>query len=81
MGCLIIFKSITYAQKACDMLSKCGIRAQLIRPPAHLGHGSCSYALKIPHANCDKLAGMLSGCGVSGLYTLSPSGAVVEVGA
>ena len=47
MGCLIIFRSITYAQSAERKLAKQGINAHLGRPPAGLAGGSCSYSLKI----------------------------------
>ena len=80
MGCLIVFKSITHAQKAYQILSKRGILAQLIRAPTHLGQGSCGYALKVSREDCGKLSKMLSGCDAGGFYKLSPSGAVLEVG-
>ena len=46
MGCLIIFKSITYAQRASQILAAKGIASTMIKPPVSLGK-SCSYALKL----------------------------------
>ena len=54
MGCLIIFRSITYAQSAERKLAKQGIIAHLGRPPAGLAGGSCSYSLKIKDHDAPK---------------------------
>lgn len=47
MGCLIVFRSVTYAQNAQHILSKKHISAVLTRPPMGLAKGGCSYALRI----------------------------------
>lgn len=49
MSCLILFKSITYAQNAAQHLKKRGINAYLVRTPLSLSGGGCGYSLKIKH--------------------------------
>ena len=44
---LILFKSVTYAQRGGRVLSQKGISSYMIRSQAALGGGSCSYALKV----------------------------------
>ena len=47
MGCLILFKSITYAQKGAVHLKNSGISSYLIRTPVSLSGGGCGYSLKV----------------------------------
>ncbi len=47
MNCLILFKSITYAQNAAAHLKRAGINAYLLRTPVSLSGGGCGYSLKI----------------------------------
>ena len=44
---LILFKSVTYAQRGGRVLAQRGISSYMIRSQAALGGGSCSYALKV----------------------------------
>lgn len=44
---LILFKSVTYAQRGSRVLAQRGISSTMIRSQAALGGGSCSYALKV----------------------------------
>ena len=46
-GCLIVCKSITYAQRAKRVLSREGISASIVRPPIEIFGNSCGYAVKI----------------------------------
>lgn len=54
MSCLIIFRSVTYAQSAERKLTRHGINAHLSRPPAGIAGGSCSYSLKIKDQDAPK---------------------------
>lgn len=47
MGCLIVFQSMTHAQRAASVLSHQGIFTTVVRPPLSAGKGSCSSALRI----------------------------------
>lgn len=49
MSCLILFKSITYAQNGNLRLNKNGVNSYLIRKPASITGASCGYGLKV---NC-----------------------------
>ena len=49
MSCLILFKSITYAQNGNLRLNKNGVNSYLIRKPAAITGASCGYGLKV---NC-----------------------------
>ena len=59
MSCLIVFRSITYAQNAQGLFAKNGILAIIIRPPLKLGKGSCSYALKLDGKHLKKACDLL----------------------
>lgn len=58
MGCLILFKSITYAQRASRSLACHGIASTMIKPPVSLGK-SCSYALKLRQDRLSDAAALL----------------------
>lgn len=44
-ACLVLYPSSTSALYAASILKKRGIRCEVIKPPASLTGGSCSYAL------------------------------------
>lgn len=52
MSCLILFKSITYAQRGMRVLERYGISASLTRKPAQIKGNGCGYALLI---DCKKM--------------------------
>ena len=52
MSCLILFKSITYAQNGNARLLQHGITSYIIRKPSELEGTSCGYALKL---NCNDI--------------------------
>lgn len=72
MGCLIVLKSITYAQRASGVLSRLRIPLGIIKPPVSLGKGSCSYALKIKYTDMKKAVEAVRAANIpiSGVYTL-----------
>lgn len=72
MGCLIVVGSITYAQRLARLFSSHGIALSVIKPPVSLGHGSCSYALRIKEADLQKTAALLSGISIKikGIYVV-----------
>ena len=47
MVCLIVFRSVTYAQNAQNYLNRRRISSTLTRPPTGLAGGGCSYGLKV----------------------------------
>ena len=46
-GCLIILRSVTYAQRAKRALEKAGISAYVIKPEARLVGNGCGFAVKV----------------------------------
>ncbi|MBQ2865517.1 MAG: DUF3343 domain-containing protein [Clostridia bacterium] len=68
MSCLIIFKSITYAQNANRLLGRNGINSYLIRKPSAIIANSCGYALKI---NCPDIERAKVLMGKSGINYIS----------
>ena len=46
-GCLIILRSVTYAQRAKRALEKMGISAYVIKPEASLIGNGCGFAIKV----------------------------------
>ncbi len=67
MSCLILFKSITYAQSGNARLNKRGVNSYLIRKPAAITGNSCGYALKINCADIETAKNILSKNGI--IYT------------
>lgn len=54
--CLIITKSITYAQRVKVLLDRHGYRSAIVKVPKSIEGGSCGYAVGIDH---DALAHIL----------------------
>lgn len=46
MICLIVLQSVTYAQRAENVLGRYGISVNMVRAQPQFGGGSCSYAIK-----------------------------------
>ncbi len=47
-GCLIVCRSVTYAQRMARALEKRGFSANMVRLPAGLPGIGCGYGVKIP---------------------------------
>ena len=59
MGCLIVFRSVTYAQNAQNLLGKHHISTVITRPPAELAKGGCSYALRLREGDMEAALAVL----------------------
>lgn len=46
-GCMIVCRSVTYAQRARQLLEKHGISAVVVRPNLEMMENSCGFAVKI----------------------------------
>lgn len=46
-GCMIVCRSVTYAQRARQILEKHGIHAVVVRPRLELTENSCGFAVKV----------------------------------
>ena len=73
MSCLILFKSITYAQNGNARLLKNGINSYLMRKPASLAGKSCGFALKINCSDIERAKKLLieNGIAFSSCWKLS----------
>ena len=47
LGCLLICRSVTYAQRVKKVLERVGIHAKVVRPNLQLTGGECGYAVRI----------------------------------
>ena len=65
MSCLILFKSITYAQNGLYRLSTAGITSYITRKPSDLVGKSCGYGLKIRCEDIQRAKVVLSSSGVA----------------
>ena len=45
---LIMVSSVTYAMKGRQLLSRYGIRSDIVRTPSHIRESSCGYSLYVP---------------------------------
>lgn len=73
MGCLIIVKTVTQAQKSASILSRVGVASSIEKPPVSLGKGSCSYAVRINYADLPRAIGALRRAGIAtnGVYVMN----------
>ena len=46
-GCLLVCRSITYAQRSKKALERIGIHGRIVRPNLQLTGGECGYAVRI----------------------------------
>ena len=59
--CLLVCKSITYAQKIMNILNKNGYYAGISRTPSSIKLKSCSYSVTIYEKDLDAIKGLLIG--------------------
>ncbi len=67
---LIMMTSITNAMKAKDVLSKKGIRAEIVRTPKRKAKSGCGYSLYVPK-NYQKAVSIIKASGIRIMGTLS----------
>lgn len=75
-GCLIILRSVTYAQRAKRILERNGISAYVIKPEAHLVGNGCGFAVKVTEVYLAEALDILKGGNfeVSRVYVPSKDG-------
>ena len=73
---LIIARSVTHAQRMVRALEQCGIRSFLLRTPAGLTGGGCSYAVKVRGQRQQEAQTCLQTAGLTplGIYERTDSG-------
>ena len=65
MQIVIIFKSVTYAQRAERLLAKNGIVSNVMKAPFGKNSGACAYAVRINDKNIVKALGIIKESGLS----------------
>ena len=65
MQIVIIFKSVTYAQRAERLLAKNGIVSNVMKAPFGRNSGACAYAVRINDKNIVKALGIIKESGLS----------------
>lgn len=81
MSCLIVFRSMTQAQRAASILIKRGISVRVIRPPLETGKGSCSAALQLAKQQLPLATSLISKLSFAPLayYCVRADGTLQEV--
>ena len=76
-----VFRSLTAAQKAINLLKEKAIRAALVNTPGNLSSRGCSYAVKIKSSEAYAAAGYLrrKGGEYERIYTVLPGRPPEEV--
>lgn len=81
MNTILLFRSLTYAQRALAILRRSGIPAVLGKPSTTLGRGSCIHGLKLGERYLPRAMSLLESAGlpIAGVYDLLPDGSYREV--
>lgn len=74
---LIIFRSVTHAQRAAETLRQFGVPAAVLRTPRSLSKTGCSYALNVSRTDLDRAMPLLRWAGLEnrGVYSRTGDGA------
>ncbi len=81
MHYLIVFRSLTYAQRAAKTLERAGILSYMVRPPIEISEKGCSHALKIRAESYAKAAKLIRDAGFAyeAIYRVDGAGKAEEV--
>lgn len=79
--CLIICRSLTYAQRAGRAIERSGITAVVVRTPYKIAPSGCSYSVKISQNKLSEALAALKRMGAEhlGAYVLNADGTCREV--
>lgn len=78
---LIVFQSVTYAQRGANLLQNAGFFSTIVRAQASLGGGSCSYGLKFRAESPARAVDILNRNAVpyKKIYTANAIGGFIEI--
>ena len=81
MSCLIVFSSLTHAQRAAQIFRRNGISAELKKTSTILGRGSCAYGLVIDPQTLPAVKELLhkTALFVAGIYNIAADGSLQRV--
>lgn len=79
--CLILFRSLTYAQRAARMLERSGITATIRRAPQGLTDRGCTYCVRLRAQKLQDALALLAQRGVDRgrVFLLNADGSAEEV--
>ncbi|MBQ9980469.1 MAG: DUF3343 domain-containing protein [Oscillospiraceae bacterium] len=78
---LLALRSLTYAQRARDILGAAGIRAAVIKTPSGVSPKGCSHSLKVRSQEAARAAAHLrsQGINIEKIFAATGSGNYLEV--
>lgn len=79
--CLIMFRSLTYAQRAAHLLERAGVTATVRKAPPGLTDRGCTYCVRIRSGRLDSALALLEQRGISRgkVFLLRAEGGYQEV--
>ena len=80
-GCLIICRSVTYAQRAQHILKRRGYTATVVRPGVEIIGDSCGFAVKVPERFLTDAVNIIRTNGIHPIriVNVEPNGVIREV--
>jgi len=81
LQCLIMCRSLTYAQKTARIFERRGITAAVTRAPQETSSKGCAYCVKVSERNLNQALTALknAGLGYSKVFLQTASGEIAEV--
>ena len=81
MSYIIMYKSLTYAQRAARVLERVGIIVSISRAPHGLGGEGCAYCLKVSERRLSEALGMIRSFSLNSgkVYKIDAYGNYTEV--
>jgi hypothetical protein len=81
LNCLLVCRSLTYAQRAAKSLEKSGVKAIVNRTPYEISGGGCGYSVKIQERYIKYAITVLrrSGLEPNKIFTIDVDGRFIEV--
>ncbi len=80
--CIIMCRSLTYAQRALRLLERENIRARISKAPQGVTPEGCSYGVRLSMVNLQRAGAILgmNGIPTGRIYRLDGKGGVWEIG-
>lgn len=74
--CIIMCRSLTYAQRAVRLLERENVRAHLAKAPQGVTPEGCSYGVRVAKRNLDKAVGLMTDAGIrrGRIYSIDSKG-------
>ena len=78
---LIVYRSLTYAQRTAAVLERAGITARILRAPKSIAGEGCGYAVKVSERRLAQSLVLLNRAGLppKGVFIMEADGSYREV--